>query len=313
MKKWAPLLWLAIVGIAMTILWERLQTIELADIAAELRSLPARTLALAIACCVASYTLVAIYEGIAVRFVSGRALRRHAFRTALIANPLGRVIGAAIVSGGALRYRMYNAADLPPRQIAAVIALVAMPYFLGVGWLVDIALLLSVDEAARALHLPVWVVVLIGVLGLAKDVGWIAFVHQRRAPIQIRGTALRLPSLPATLLQIAFGVTCVLLLATILYLLMPAEAQLSLPAFIAVYLIAVVAGQLSTVPAGLGVLEAALLLMLPQIPPAKLLGAVLAYRAIYELLPLAIALLLLLTFETADRRGALRARLTPRR
>ena len=46
------------------------------------------------------------------------------------------------------------------------------------------------------------------------------------------------------------------------------------------------AGQLSNVPAGLGVLEAALFLMLPQVPPGKLVGAVLAYRAVYEVLPL---------------------------
>jgi uncharacterized membrane protein YbhN (UPF0104 family) len=83
----------------------------------------------------------------------------------------------------------------------------------------------------------------------------------------------------------------------ILYLLMPPELGMSWPPFIAVYCIAFVAGQISTVPAGLGVLEAALLLMLPHIPAAKLLGAVLAYRAIYDVLPLLIGLALWLGYE----------------
>ena len=62
-------------------------------------------------------------------------------------------------------------------------------------------------------------------------------------------------------------------------------------------------------PVGLGVLEAALFLMLPQIPPGKLVGAVLAYRAVYEVIPLGVALLLLLIYETTNRAGIIRKRL----
>jgi uncharacterized membrane protein YbhN (UPF0104 family) len=93
---------------------------------------------------------------------------------------------------------------------------------------------------------------------------------------------------------------------------MPEELGMSWPAFIAIYCIAFVAGQLSNVPAGLGVLEAALLLMLPQVPPAKLLGGVLAYRAVFEILPLLVALSLLLMFESTSSRGFLRRRLLRR-
>jgi uncharacterized membrane protein YbhN (UPF0104 family) len=80
------------------------------------------------------------------------------------------------------------------------------------------------------------------------------------------------------------------------------------PAFVAVYCIAFVAGQMSTVPAGLGVLEAALLLMLPHVPPSKLVGSVLAYRAVYELVPLGVALLLLVVYETTNKAGIIRKR-----
>jgi uncharacterized membrane protein YbhN (UPF0104 family) len=72
---------------------------------------------------------------------------------------------------------------------------------------------------------------------------------------------------------------------------------MSWPAFIAIYCIAFVAGQISNVPAGLGVLEAALMLMLPQVPPAKLLGAVLVYRALFEVLPLLVGLAVWLAYE----------------
>jgi len=74
--------------------------------------------------------------------------------------------------------------------------------------------------------------------------------------------------------------------------------------FIAVYLASVLAGVLSHVPAGLGVLESMLLLLMPQVPPEQLLAAVLTYRAIYEVIPLVIALALWGSYEMVARDGA---------
>jgi uncharacterized membrane protein YbhN (UPF0104 family) len=227
----------------------------------------------------------------------------------VIANPVGRAIGVAMVSGGALRYRMYAPEGLSIREVGAVILLVAMPYVFAVGWLIDISLLLHLEEASRAFRIPVATVAVLGVLGLAKDVGWLAFVAARKEPITIRGQSIRLPSLRDALVQIGFGVVQISLMSTILYLFMPAELNMTWPAFVAIYCLAFVAGQLSNVPVGLGVLEAALFLMLPHVPPGKLVGAVLAYRAVYEMLPLMSALALLLIYETTNPAGVIRKRL----
>ena len=178
-----------------------------------------------------------------------------------------------------------------------------MPYAFGVGWLIDISLLLHLEDASRAFQIPVATVAIFGVLGLAKDVGWLAFVASRKQPITIGGQSIRLPSLRDALVQIAFGVVQISLMSTILYLFMPPELNMTWPAFVAIYCLAFVAGQMSNVPVGLGVLEAALFLMLPQVPPGKLVGAVLAYRAVYEVLPLMRALVLLLIYETTNPAG----------
>lgn len=304
-KRWSPLLWLSIAALASWILWQRLHAIDFAAVLIEFRSVPANAVAAGVICSVGSYTLVGIYEGIAVRHASGRRAVLYPFITAWIANPIGRAVGLAIVSGGALRYRLHASAGLTLRQVGAVIVLAAMPYFLAVGWLVDLALLLRAEEAARALHLTTGIVMTLGSIGLCKDVGWLVFVHLRKEPLTVREIRLRLPDLQATLLQIAFGVAQVSLLAIILYVFMPPELNMSFFGFVGIYLIAVAAGQLSNVPAGLGVIEAALLLMLPQVPPVKLLGAILAYRAVYEVLPLLWGLLLLTAYELLSRVGKL--------
>ena len=306
LKRFLPLVWLSIAGIAAWVLVQRIEKIDFDQVVQHLSEVPTPIVIAALLCSAGVYASVGLYEGIGVRLASGRDLRLQAFRTAVIANPLGRAIGVALVSGGALRYRMYAPEGLTIRQVGAIIVLVAMPYAFGVGWLIDLSLLLHLDDASRAFQLPLAVVAAFGVLGLAKDVGWLAFVAWRRDPITIGGQALRLPSLRDALVQIGFGLAQISLMTTILYLFMPPELSMTWPAFVAIYCLAFVAGQLSNVPAGLGVLEAALFLMLPQIPPGKLVGAVLAYRAVYEVIPLLCALVLLLIYETTNPAGIVR-------
>lgn len=312
MKKWAPLLWITILSLAVWVLTDRLQSIDFQDVKQQLLALPAGTVMIGLLFSAGVYALVGIYEGIAVRMASGRTMPAVAFRTAIIANPIGRAIGLALVSGGALRYRMYAAAGLSAREVATVIVLAAMPYFFSVGWLIDLSLLLNAETAAQALRLSTGVVLLLGAIGLAKDIGWLTFVIRRKEPMVVRGQTIPVPTLRDASIQLGIGLLQISLMTGILYVFMPEELGMSWPAFIAIYCIAFVAGQLSNVPAGLGVLEAALLLMLPQVPPGKLLGAILAYRAVYEILPLLVALSLFLMFESTSASGFLRRRLLRR-
>lgn len=308
-KRLLPLVWLSIAAAAAWVLVQRIEAIDFDDVLQHLAAVPTPIVIAALVCSAGVYATVGLYEGIAVRLACGRSLRRQAFRTAVTANPIGRAIGVAMVSGGALRYRMYAPEGLTIKQIGAVILLVAMPYVFGVGWLIDLSLLLHLEQASRAFQLPFAVVTAFGVLGLAKDVGWLAFVATRTRPITIRGESIRVPALGDALVQIGFGLVQISLMTTILYLFMPAELQMTWPAFVAIYCLAFVAGQMSNVPAGLGVLEAALFLMLPHVPPGKLVGSVLAYRAVYELVPLGAALLLLLIYETTNPAGVVRRKI----
>jgi len=194
---------------------------------------------------------------------------------------------------------LYAAIGLSAKQVGALIVLMSMPYVLGVGWLIDLSLLFNAEQASNALRLGTTTIMVLAVLGLLKDVGWLVFVKLRRQPITIAGQQIRIPSLRHTFLQVGLGVAQILCNTGILYLVMPPELDMSWPAFIAIYCIAFVAGQISNVPAGLGVLEAALMLMLPHVPPAKLLGAVVVYRALFEVLPLLVAIALWGGYEAA--------------
>jgi len=79
--------------------------------------------------------------------------------------------------------------------------------------------------------------------------------------------------------------------AAVLYVLLPPGYGLAFLPYSAFFLLAQFGGILSHVPGGLGVFEAIVVLLLkPYVPAASIVGSLLAYRAMYYLLPLVIAL-----------------------
>jgi phosphatidylglycerol lysyltransferase len=295
-RKWLPAVGIAILLAIAVLLWDRIRSIDFHDVLAQIRSLPPSTLVAAVALAACAYTLVGIYEGLALAYLTGQRRMAYAIRTTWIANPIGRAIGAPLLSSTALRYRFYSALGLDAKQVGGVVVLLSLSYVLAVGWLIDLSLLLY-PGAATAMHLTPASVTAIALLGLCKDCGWLALVRWRRRPLRIGRALLVLPSLPHTVLQIVFGMAQLLCNTAILYLALPAEIGMSWPAFVAIYCIAFIAGQVSHVPAGLGVFEATLLLLLPHVPPGKLLGAVIVYRTIFEILPLLVGAALWIGYE----------------
>src|SRR5580704_4035285 len=120
----------------------------------------------------------------------------------------------------------------------------------------------------------------------------VAGLHAPR-PLKFRKFVIPVPKPRVAFAQI--GISCVdMLCATsVLYVLLPREAALGFFAFAGVYLLALAAGAISNVPGGIGVFEFVLLLLMPSVPEDRLLGALIAYRAIYYFTPFAIALVLL--------------------
>jgi phosphatidylglycerol lysyltransferase len=105
--------------------------------------------------------------------------------------------------------------------------------------------------------------------------------------------------------QVIVSIVDLVLACACLYVLLPASADISYLAFAGPYMVALAAGALSAVPGGLGVFESVLVLLLPGVPAPQLLGALLAYRLVYYVLPFGAALLLLSAREAARHRERL--------
>jgi uncharacterized protein (TIRG00374 family) len=91
-----------------------------------------------------------------------------------------------------------------------------------------------------------------------------------------------------------------------LFVLLPQTQGLAFPAVLGFFLLAQIAGMVSQIPGGLGVYETVMILLLkPFLPASTVLSSLLAYRAIYYLIPLILATVLQGTYEALQRRKSL--------
>jgi uncharacterized membrane protein YbhN (UPF0104 family) len=302
---------IVIAGLAAYVLYTTFQRISFADVLANVRATPAGTLWLAAACAAGAFSVLATYEVAVVRYVKHCIGRSKPVITALVAFPLGHAIGQTLLSGSALRYRMYAPAGFTATEVGATVLLCGLPYALAFGLLIDLALVFGAEALAPLFRISSEWLFALGCVGLVKDAGYLLFVWRRKKPIQLGGWAVKLPTLRMTALQLTVGILDIGLVSSVLYLLLPDSAQIAFLPFIAVYLASILVGVVSHVPAGLGVLESMLLLLLPHVPPEQLLASVLLYRVIYEVIPLVIALAIWGAYELLARDGARHRLLRP--
>lgn len=292
----------AIIAVAALVLYRTLGRVDAADVARQFAAIPAADLALAAFFTALAFLSLAVYEVTMLRYIASGLPDWRPFLTALIAYPVGHAVGFGALSGGAVRYRFYAAEGLSTFDVGKVIVLSAMPYAAGLGLLCGTSLVSDATEAAGLLQATPRAVLVGGALLLAAHAAYLLAVLRLRGPVDLRWFRFELPSPRMTAIQYGLGLVDALCGIAVLYVLLPAGFDIAFTSFAAVYVIAIFVGLLSSVPAGLGVFESMLLLMLRDVPPEALLGSVLAYRLIYELVPLAVGIALFTGWEAWNRR-----------
>lgn len=299
---------IAIIALAGRQLMRLLHGLKFADVLRDLHELPPSDLALGALLVVVLYSALATYEALIARAVTGPVSNRRAVVGALLAAPLGHFIGWGAVSGGAIRYRLYAAVHMRPLDIGKMVLLASMPYPVGLGLLLGVSLVLQTEAAAALLHVPPDLARSTGLVLLALHAVWITLVLTRRKPLPLGRFSLTLPTPPLTAVQYLIGIIEVTCGASILYLLLPAAAAPSFLAFIGIYVLSILFGLASMLPAGLGAFDVMIATLLPQLPRHELVAVLLVYRLLLELVPVAVAILLFAAYEIWWTRPAQRLR-----
>lgn len=281
---------LTIVCLSLWVVYRTLQAVHLSDVVAQFRGLPGGSVLLAFVLAAAAYFVVTGYDMVALNHVGHTVPYRRAALAGCLANAFGTNLGFAVVTGGAIRYRIYSNAGLSGLEIAGVTSLCAITASLGVGFLLMLSLLFGSDQpAASTIALPPALRRVLGALLLAFAVIYITVAAFRPLSIRTESWSLRLPSAKTAAAQVALGSIDLMLIGAIIYALLPASAETGFLAFLGVFALALLAGVASHVPGGIGVFESVMLVGLPEVAPDALLGAILLFRCVYYLVPLSLA------------------------
>jgi phosphatidylglycerol lysyltransferase len=278
-------------GVAFALRRE-LEHFRFVNVLAHLRAIPAAAIVAAIACTAASYWLLGFYDVLALRYLGKPLSYARTVFTAFIAYSFGHNFGIAAFTGGAVRYRLYSSQGLNAADVATVAGFCAVTSAIGLAALAGVSFVFAPHQGMNPAHMNRHIVQALGVALLAMIGAYALWSIVGPREIEVRGWALRAPRPSVAFPQILLAVVDLGLSALVLWFLLPANSGVALLTFAGAYSTAIVAGIISHVPGGLGVFESLIVLALPSVPADQLLGSLLAWRAVYYLLPLLVAALL---------------------
>ncbi len=285
--RWlGPLTALLVFGAVAYVLHGEIARLHFSRVFADLQAIPRRRVLGALGLTAVSYWVLSGYDVLALRYLRKRLRYAQILFTSFIASAFGHTLGFAAFTGGAIRFRLYASAGVTAVEVATIAAFASLSIGIGLATLAGISLFLSPEQSASVLHLGHDLTFLVGALLLAAVATYALWAALSRGVLEIRGWALRAPGPAIGLPQVALSVVDLTLAGSVLWWLLPAGSHIQFIPFIGAYAIAVIAGIVSHVPGGIGVFETVMLLILRGIPPEALLGSLLAYRAIYYLVPL---------------------------
>ena len=255
----------------------------------------------AVALAVASFTLYSCFDLLGRRYTGHKLSTPTVMLVTFTSYAFNLNLGS-VVGGVAFRFRLYSRLGLKPGAITRIMSISMLANWMGYVLLAGLVFslhppTLPADWPVSAGHLR-----LAGLALLAVAAAYLAIcAFARRRHFELRGHTIELPTLRLACLQLLMGAGNWLVMSGILFILLQHRIEFS--AVVAVLLLAAVAGVITHIPAGLGVLEAVFVALLSHLmPQAELLAALVAYRVIYYLAPLGIATAVYLDMEARAKK-----------
>ena len=203
----------------------------------------------------------------------------------------------SLVGGVALRARLYARAGLDEATVAQVVGISLATNWLGYGLLAGGLFAAGAISPPSQTHLTGEAFRALGFAMILLAVGYVAAcaIWQGRE-WRLRKKKVRLPAARLAVLQLAMSALNWALMGSAMYLLLGGKVPYG--TVLSVLMAASIVGVVTPIPAGLGVLEAVYLALLSgTVRGGVLMGAVLAYRALYYLVPLAGGLVMYVLLE----------------
>jgi len=235
-----------------------------------------------------SYMCLSLTEWLSARAL-GHAIRfPQAARVAVPAYALTNSAGFSPVTGTALRLQLYRHLGVTTKGAASVAMVAGAAVTLSGVVLLGVCFGIDPDTAAEVVHGSRSAAMAAALLLVSPAAFWfVAF--SPRAPAWLGHARLSAIGLRMRLVGLAAGLGDWLFSGLALFVLVQTSSPADFPAFLAAYVAGSLLSAATGVPGGIGVFEAIILALTPLVAQThETAAALLLYRCLYSLLPLAL-------------------------
>ena len=293
--SWSGLFFFAL---AAFMIYHQLARYTLAEIREAIFSVPRKNIIYACLASFCGYIALSSYDFLALKYIGKKLANWRWIFAGFIGFSVSNNAGHAIVSGGAIRFRLYS------RWRVSATDIVKMVTFSGFTYLVACFFLIIIGFGCAPHHLGSdssgffinWLLVFGSAFGLLFYL-WGSACYKK--PIIIKDIEFTPPGIKLALAQTIVGSIDILMASLVLYSILIHFMDIPFIVFIGTFIIAQVLGVYSQVPGGLGVFEVMFSNLLPDddANQATIFAILVLYRIIYYLLPLIISGIALFIYE----------------
>ena len=288
-----PLIGIGAVALSLWLLIRELHGLSLAEVEQSISAISGRRWAIATLSTLLAYVALAWYDRIALLHLGFRLPWSFISAVSFTTYALSHNIGMSMFSGAMVRYRAYSTKGLTITEVGVLVAFCSFTFALGTVLLGSLVFMVDPAILAKLFGLPASTVRIAGGVLLAFVALYMAGSAMHLPPLRIGSFTLVYPRPLIALRQLVAGPLELIGAAGIIYCALPVEHNPGFLIVLGVFLASFSAALLSHAPGGLGVLELVFVTALPDLPKADVLAALLVFRLLYLLLPLALG----------DRRG----------
>lgn len=269
---------------------------EWSEVRDALHELEWTTLALCLGIALLSYCVYGSYDLIG-RWYSGHKLPAHQVISVAAVCYAFTLNLSYWVGGFALRFRLYSRLGLDTATITKIFSLSIITNWLGYTILAGVIFTLKLPDLPPNWKIGETGLQVVGIVLLAVAITYLSACRfAKRRSWHVYGHKIELPAFRIVLTQAALAITNWSLMSLLIFTLLP--DKVTYLTVMGILLISSLAGVITHIPAGLGVLEAIFVAMLQhQFSQGTILAAIIGYRLVYFLIPLCIAAIIYFILE----------------
>lgn len=282
---------IAVTGLALLALTKVLGEVEPQDVASSFARTGIWRMAAALALTAGCYLALSGYDRIALRSLGKAVTWRKTILGSTAAYALSHNLGFAPVTASFARHRVYRHDGVGVADVARVVVLTGASFWLGVILVMGICLIVVPDLlAAKEWSLSRPMQIAAGLIIVDVVIIYLLLISKGLRNLGWKSWSVPLPSLPDAIVQSGISLLEMALASAILWVLLPEGTLSQYPMVLVAYVSAFVMVLISHAPGGAGVLEAVVILMLPDIPKAEVLSALILFRIAFHFIPLMVAI-----------------------